>query len=85
MLEGWEIAEATRKKAAEFGRKCDWCKRRVITHIVVGNKQRSSMVCDHCYRKKNVKEIEGATTIKKKPHRWANGSKKKKRAIFESK
>lgn len=85
MLEGWEIAEATKQKAAVFGRKCDWCERRAITHIVVGNKQRLSMVCDSCYGEKNVKEIEGTTMLKKKPHRWANGSQKKKRAIFKSK
>lgn len=85
MLEGWEIAEVTKQKAAEIGRKCDWCEGRTITHVVVGNKQRLSMVCDNCYREKKVKEIEGATLLKKKPHRWADASRKKKRAIFESK
>ncbi len=50
MLEGWEIAEVTKQKAAEFGRKCDWCDRRAITHMVVGNNQRFPMVCGNCYR-----------------------------------
>jgi len=84
MLEGWEIAEASKQKAAEFGRKCDWCGRRGITHFVIGNKQHLvSMVCHQCFKKKGIKEI-GGPTIVKKPYRWAD-SQKKKKAVLKSK
>jgi hypothetical protein len=84
MLEGWEISEASKQKAVEFDRKCDWCGKGVITHIVVGSKQRSSMVCGHCYRKKNVKEVGEGTIVRKKPYRWAKWCEKKRRAVSKS-
>jgi len=84
MLKGWEIAEASKQRAAEFEMKCDWCAKRGITHFVVDSEQVLSRVCGHCYRKMNVKEITEAAIVKKKPYRWAGGSKRKERVVFKS-